>query len=68
LRANVGELEVGYDGFDFKVLKVGGSVFVNNGVAVVGMVIPGCCVLTFGAVGGARKFVTFDVSSPEVLS
>lgn len=68
LKATVGDLEVGYDGCDFRVIKVSGSVFVNNGPAVVNMIIPGCCVLTFGAAGGVRKFVTFDVSSPEVLS
>lgn len=67
LRASVGTLRVDYDDYDFKVAAVTGSVFVNNTPAVVGMVIPGCCVLTFG-IGQSRVFVTFDVSNPEVNS
>lgn len=67
LRATVGELGISYDDFDFKVSAVVGNVFINNVVAAVGMTVPGCCVLTFG-VGTARRFVTFDVSRPEVSS
>ena len=67
LNATVGSLSIEYDGFDFKILSSGGTVFVNNCAAAVGMVIPGCCVLTFGT-NGNRIFVTFDVSNPEVIS
>lgn len=67
LNASVGTLSIEYDGFDFKVLSSSGTVFVNNVAATVGMVIPGCCVLTFGS-NGSRIFVTFDVSNPEVVS
>lgn len=64
---NVGNLTIEYDGFGFKVSRAGGSVFVNNTPASVGLEMPGCCVLTFGT-GGNRSFVTFDVSHPEVMA
>lgn len=66
LNANVGSLTIEYDGLAFIVTQVTGSVYINNTPIVVGTVVPGCCVLTFGD-GGARKFVTFDVSNPEVM-
>lgn len=66
LNANVGSLEIEYDGLDFKVKSTSGSVYINNVPAAEGSVVPGCCVLTFGA-GSNRKFVTFDVSNPEVM-
>jgi len=66
LNANVGSIRIEYDGLDFRVESASGSVYVNNASAVIGMVVPGCCVLTFGA-NGNRKFVTFDVSNPEVM-
>jgi len=62
----VGSLEIEYDDFDFKILKSAGAVFLNNAVAIAGSVVPGCCVITFGT-GSNRRFVTFDVSSPEVM-
>lgn len=64
--AGVGSLAVEYDGLDFKVTAASGNVFLNNASVAVGNVLPGCCVITFG-VGGNRRFVTFDVSSPEVM-
>lgn len=63
---NIGSITVFYDEFDFIIEKVTGAVSVNNRPATVGMKIPGCCVLTFGATG-PRKFLTFDVSNPEVM-
>jgi eukaryotic-like serine/threonine-protein kinase len=63
---SVGSLTIEYDGFDFKVSSVSGAIFLNNTDALVGGVVPGCCVITFG-VGGNRRFVTFDVSHPEVM-
>lgn len=66
LNANVGSMRIEYDGLDFKVESASGAVYVNNSPAITGMVVPGCCVLTFGA-SGSRKFVTFDVSNPEVM-
>jgi serine/threonine protein kinase len=63
----VGSLGIEYDGFDFKVLSASGAVFLNNATATAGKIVPGCCVITFGA-GGSRRFVTFDVSNPEVMA
>jgi eukaryotic-like serine/threonine-protein kinase len=61
----VGSLAIEYDGFDFKVSSTSGAVYLNNTAARAGNIVPGCCVITFG-IGGNRRFVTFDVSSPEV--
>jgi eukaryotic-like serine/threonine-protein kinase len=66
LNAKIGNLTIEYNGLDFKVTKVSGAVSINNTSVVVGTVVPGCCVLTFGS-SGARTFVTFDVSNPEVM-
>ncbi|MCO7521373.1 MULTISPECIES: serine/threonine-protein kinase [unclassified Pseudomonas] len=67
LRAqDVGEITIVYDGFDFKVETTSGAVYLNNTRVSPGDLVPGCCVITFGA-AGKRRFVTFDVSNPEVL-
>jgi hypothetical protein len=66
LNATIGSLTIEYDGLDFNVTQVSGAVYINNTSIIVGTVVPGCCVLTFGS-EGARKFVTFDVSNPEVM-
>lgn len=63
---SVGSLTIAYDGFDFRVENVSGSVFLNNSSITKGIIVPGCCVITFG-VGSGRRFVTFDVSHPEVM-
>lgn len=62
----VGALEIEYDGFDFRVTRVSGQVYLNNTKVTSGEIVPGCCVITFGT-GSNRRFVTFDVSSPEVM-
>lgn len=62
---DVGDISIGYDGFDFKVLSCSGAVYLNNSRVGAGDIVPGCCVITFGSTG-KRKFVTFDVSNPEV--
>ncbi|MFT0518006.1 serine/threonine protein kinase [Pseudomonas faucium] len=63
---DVGDISIGYDGFDFKVLTCSGAVYLNNTRVDAGDIVPGCCVITFGS-SGRRKFVTFDVSNPEVV-
>ncbi len=63
-----GSVSIYYDGYDYKVAASAGSVYFNNMLATVGMVLPGCCVITFVALGGQRIFATFDASNPEVLS
>jgi len=62
----IGALAIDYDGFDFKVSSASGAIFLNNTPAQVGGVVPGCCVITFGT-GSRRRFVTFDVSHPEIM-
>lgn len=63
----VGSLGIEYNGVEFVVISASGAVFLNNAVARVGNIVPGCCVITFGNQGQARRFVTFDVSTPEVM-
>lgn len=62
----VGAIAIEYNGYEFVIISVSGNVFINNGVANSGSPMPGCCVITFG-VGSNRRFVTFDVSHPEVM-
>lgn len=59
------EVVIGYDGYTFTVASVAGDVFVNNHPAVVGMQLNAAHVLTLAQIG-IRRFVTFDVSHPEV--
>jgi len=66
LNATVGSLTIEYDGLAFNVTQVAGAVYINNTSVTIGATVPGCCVLTFGN-DGSRKFVTFDVSNPEVM-
>lgn len=67
LNAKVGNLTVEYDGLDFRIKSVSGDVYINNTPATKDTVVPGCCVLTFGNNNSNRKFVTFDISNPEVM-
>ncbi len=62
-----GSIGVEYNGTEFVVISAAGTVFLNNAVSKVGGIVPGCCVITFGSPGQARRFVTFDVSTPEVM-
>ncbi len=62
----VGSLSIEYDGFEFNVSSSSGAVALNNTAATVGNIVPRCCVITFGS-GQNRRFVTFDVSNPEVM-
>lgn len=64
---SVGSLVIEYDGLDFRVTSASGAVFINNTQASAGALVPGCCVITFGDAGRTRRFVTFDVSNPEVM-
>ncbi|MGX9576411.1 serine/threonine-protein kinase [Mesorhizobium sp. f-mel] len=64
---SVGSLVIAYDGLDFRVTTASGAVFLNNTRASSGALVPGCCVITFGDAGRSRRFVTFDVSNPEVM-
>lgn len=64
---STGSIGIDYNGTQFVVISATGAVFLNNSTAKIGDVVPGCCVITFGNAGQARRFVTFDVSMPEVM-
>lgn len=61
------ELKVEYNGYDFVISRAQGDIRVNNTVAVLGFVMPSCCVITLTNDSGSRRFATFDVSNPEVM-
>jgi eukaryotic-like serine/threonine-protein kinase len=65
----VGSAFVGYDGLDFVLSQVTGDVYVNGVPAQANMRLPHSCVIIIGApnLGSDRKFITFDVSHPEVV-
>ena len=65
---SLGSIGIRYDGIRFLVESVSGQVTVNNEDVSVGDRLPSCCVITFGSSSGNRKFVTFDVSNPEVTA
>lgn len=62
-------LVISYDGLCFKVSAIIGDVFINNTSVSVGSLIPGSCVITFGAphTGRQRRFLPVDTSHPEVV-
>lgn len=66
----IGEFEIHYDGVDFRVTTVSGEVFVNNHAVVAGYPLPGSCVISLGGsdrMARDRKFITFDLSHPEIV-
>lgn len=63
---SLGAVGIAYDGVRFTVSSLTGSVRVNNTTVAVGDRLPDCCVIAFGD-NSARRFVTFDVSNPEVM-
>lgn len=60
---------IAYDGLVFKVTAVEGDVFINNRNAEVGQILPGSCVVTLGGpeMKADRRYITFDVSHPEIV-
>jgi len=63
----IGAIGVRYDGLQFKVSDLSGTVFVNNMKIEINDELPKCCVITFGDKVAPRSFATFDVSNPEVM-
>lgn len=65
----MGSVEIRYDGFCFRVLSVADDVYINNAPCVVNDVLPGACVVTLGAPEHRqhRKYITFDLSHPEIV-
>lgn len=66
---SIGEIGIRYNGFDFLVDTVSGEVFINNASVSAGDHLPGACVVTLGAPErkAARKYITFDLSHPEIV-
>lgn len=66
---NVGGIDILYDGYDFIVKNIHGDVYVNNMSVSVGYKLPGACVVTLGApeLQNLRKYITFDLSHPEIV-
>lgn len=65
----LGSVDVSYDGYDFIANNVIGDVYINNTTITPPHVLPGACVITLGAprMGMNRRFITFDVTHPEVV-
>lgn len=66
---NIGSVEITYDDFDFVVTATSGQVFVNNRAVFIGFKLPGACVVALGGLehGTRRRFITFDLSHPEIV-
>lgn len=65
-----GSIEITYDGLSFNVTAVNGHVLVNHRQCLPGQQLPNCCVIDLDSPTGRpydRKFVTFDLSHPEVV-
>jgi eukaryotic-like serine/threonine-protein kinase len=65
----LGSVDVSYDGYDFIATNVVGNVYINNMDIVPPQSLPGACVITLGApsLGFGRRYITFDVTHPEVV-
>lgn len=65
----LGRLRVNYDGLQFSIAEVEGSVSINNIPTEPGHVLHEACVIGFGDpdLGSARQWVTFFSSHPEVV-
>jgi hypothetical protein len=66
---SLGSIQIKYDGLNFVVTGFSGSVTINNLPLKSGQVLPGACVIILGdaSLGWNRKYVTMDVSHPEVV-
>ncbi len=65
---NMGQIQIRYDGLDFRVQSISGEVRVNNRQLAVGDALPGSCVVALGAPEQRnRKYITFDLSHPEIV-
>lgn len=66
---SMGQIQIKYDGLDFRVAALGGDVYVNNRRLAVGDALPGSCVVSLGGPdkGMSRTHVTFDLSNPEIV-
>ena len=68
-RGTADYFEIFYNGYEFLIQEVSGDVYANGVVVLAGHVLEGSSVVILGnpSLGGNRKFVTFDISHPEVI-
>lgn len=65
----LGQVQIGYDGLNFKVETLTPEVYINNKRVAVGDLLPGSCVVALGGPqhGSNRRYITFDLSHPEFV-
>lgn len=66
----IGKISIKYDGLAFVVESVSGEVQINNQAVAAGSRLPGACVVALGGAhrrGNERRFITFDISHPEIV-
>lgn len=68
ISSSAGSIRIQYDGTKFFIAAVTGDVYLNNMKAAVGAEMLSSCVITMGAVGNSRAFLTFDISNPEIAA
>ena len=68
-RGNADYLKIFYNGYEFLIQEVSGNVYINGVVVQAGHVLEGSSVIILGdpSLRGLRKFVSFDISHPEVV-
>jgi eukaryotic-like serine/threonine-protein kinase len=66
---SLGVIQIGYDGLRFIVTDVSGIVTINNLPVTIGQKLRGAGIIIFGdpSLGWNRKYVSVDVSHPEVV-
>jgi serine/threonine-protein kinase len=64
-----GSITVRYDDLQFYVAETSGDVYINNLQASVGRAMPGSCVVALGSLDypAQRRYITFDLSHPEIV-
>ncbi|MBL8467254.1 serine/threonine-protein kinase [Methyloversatilis discipulorum] len=66
----IGSVSIRYNGLNFLVENVSGEVHINNQALAAGSALPGACVVALGAAHrrpNERRFITFDISHPEIV-
>jgi len=67
---DIGKIAIRYDGLAFVVDSVSGEVQINNQSVTAGSTLPGACVVALGGShrrNDERRFITFDISHPEIV-
>jgi serine/threonine protein kinase len=66
----IGKIVIRYDGLSFIVESAEGEVQINNQAVKAGLTLPGACVVALGGShrrASDRRFITFDISHPEIV-